>query len=52
MSKYHNIIKKPLITEKSMQMLHDTNRVSFRVSQDANKFQVKKAADYSITRNM
>tara|TARA_B100000686_G_C16595859_1_gene865960 strand:+ start:761 stop:1051 length:291 start_codon:yes stop_codon:yes gene_type:complete len=45
MGEYHRVIKKPLVTEKSMQMLHETNRVSFRVSQEANKYQVKKAVE-------
>tara|TARA_B100000686_G_scaffold198946_1_gene205750 strand:+ start:446 stop:736 length:291 start_codon:yes stop_codon:yes gene_type:complete len=45
MSEYHKIIEKPLVTEKSMQMLHETNRVSFQVNQGANKHQVKKAIE-------
>ena len=45
MSEHHQIIEKPLVTEKSMQMFHESNRVSFRVSQGANKYQIKKAVE-------
>lgn len=45
MSRYHRIIEKPLITEKSMELLHEANRVSFRVHKNANKLQVKKAIE-------
>ena len=45
MSIHHRIIEKPLITEKSMQLLHESNRVSFRINPGANKFQVKEAVE-------
>lgn len=45
MSLHHRVIEKPLVTEKSMQMLHETNRVSFRVNPKANKYQVKEAVE-------
>ena len=45
MSEHHKIIESPLVTEKSMQMLHEANRVSFRVNREANKLQVRKAVE-------
>ncbi len=45
MSEFHKILVKPLVTEKSMQALQDTNRVSFQVKRDANKIQVRKAVE-------
>ena len=45
MALHHRIIEKPLITEKSMQLLHASNRVSFQVHPKANKFQIKAAVE-------
>ena len=45
MALHHRIIQKPLVTEKSMQLLHGTNRVSFQVNLKANKFQIKAAVE-------
>lgn len=45
MNGYHWVIQKPLITEKTMQMLHENNCVSFAVNRSANKFQIKTAVE-------
>ncbi len=47
----YRVIEKPLITEKSTQLLQDSNRVSFRVNYNANKIQVKQAVEkiFSVT---
>lgn len=45
MSEFHKILVKPLVTEKSMQSLQDSNRVSFKVKRDANKIQVRAAVE-------
>ena len=45
MNSYRHVIQKPLVTEKSMQLLHGTNRVSFQVNTKANKFQIKAAVE-------
>ncbi|MFQ5716502.1 MAG: 50S ribosomal protein L23 [Nitrospinales bacterium] len=45
MPNYRQIIKKPLITEKTMQMLHEHNWTAFGVSRNANKIQIKAAIE-------
>jgi large subunit ribosomal protein L23 len=45
MSEFHKILVKPLVTEKSMQSLQESNRVSFKVKRDANKIQVRTAVE-------
>jgi len=45
MSEFHKILVKPLVTEKSMQSLQESNRVSFQVKRDANKIQVRAAVE-------
>ena len=45
MSEFHKILVKPLVTEKSMQSLQESNRVSFKVKRDANKIQVRSAVE-------
>jgi len=45
MSEFHKILMKPLVTEKSMQSLQESNRVSFKVKRDANKIQVRSAVE-------
>lgn len=45
MSEFHKVLVKPLVTEKSMQALQDSNRVSFKVRRDVNKIQVRKAVE-------
>ncbi|MDP7552121.1 MAG: 50S ribosomal protein L23 [Nitrospinaceae bacterium] len=45
MSNHFQILKKPLVTEKSTQLLADGNWVCFRVDSSANKIQVKQAVE-------
>jgi len=45
MSDHFQILKKPLVTEKSTQLLADGNWVCFRVDSRANKIQVKQAVE-------
>ena len=40
---HYQILKKPLITEKSTQMLAEGNWVAFQVHPQANKIQIKNA---------
>ena len=51
MSDYYQILQKPLVTEKSTQMLAEGNWVSFRVSPQANTIQIKDAVEkiFSVT---
>ncbi|HJL72650.1 MAG TPA: 50S ribosomal protein L23 [Nitrospinaceae bacterium] len=51
MSDYYQILQKPLVTEKSTQMLAEGNWVSFRVNPQANKIQIKDAVEkiFSVT---
>ncbi len=39
------IIKRPLITEKSMQLVENDNKYTFEVDKRANKIQIKKAVE-------
>lgn len=39
------IIKRPIITEKSMLMVEDQNKYTFSVDKRANKVQIKKAVE-------
>lgn len=45
MKDYHDIIVKPLLTEKSTLMRETLNKVCFEVRKDANKIEVKKAVE-------
>ncbi|MBI3594630.1 MAG: 50S ribosomal protein L23 [Nitrospirae bacterium] len=45
MKDYHDIIVKPLLTEKSTLMRETLNKVSFEVRKDANKIEIKKAVE-------
>jgi large subunit ribosomal protein L23 len=45
MKDYHDIIVKPLLTEKSTLMRETLNKVSFEVRRDANKIEIKKAVE-------
>ncbi len=38
-----DIIIKPVVSEKSMQLIQDTNTYSFQVARDANKVEIKNA---------
>ena len=48
---HYQVLKKPLVTEKSTQMLAEGNWVAFQVHPQANKIQIKKAVekDFSVT---
>ena len=48
---HYQILKKPLITEKSTKMLAEGNWVAFRVHPQANKIQIKNAVEkiFSVT---
>ena len=48
---HYQVLKKPLITEKSTQMLAEGNWVAFQVHPQANKIQIKKAVEkvFSVT---
>ncbi len=41
----HDVIKKPLLTEKSSRMSERENKYSFRVAKSANKIEIKKAVE-------
>ena len=41
----HWVIEKPLVTEKSMEILNENNRVVFSVNRRANKIQIKTAVE-------
>lgn len=45
MEDYHWVIEKPLVTEKSMEMLNESNWVAFSVNRKANKIQIKTAVE-------
>lgn len=45
MDHLYRILEKPLITEKSTQLLEHGNWVAFRVSLDSNKIQIKEAVE-------
>jgi len=48
---HYQVLKKPLITEKSTQMLAEGNWVAFQVHPQANKTQIRKAVEkvFSVT---
>ena len=43
--KAHDIIKRPLITEKSVHLQNKLNQYTFEVHQDANKVQIREAVE-------
>ncbi len=43
MENYYKIIKKPLITEKTFDLIENENKLVFFVNKRANKSQIKKA---------
>jgi len=48
---HYQVLKKPLITEKTTQMLAEGNWVAFQVHSQANKIQIKEAVEkvFSVT---
>lgn len=45
MKDIYSVIKKPLFTEKSMQLKETHNKIVFQVNPDANKHEIKKAVE-------
>ncbi|AUD64337.1 50S ribosomal protein L23 [Tenericutes bacterium MZ-XQ] len=45
MTKYYEIIKAPIITEQSTQLIESQNRYTFKVEKSANKVEIKKAIE-------
>jgi large subunit ribosomal protein L23 len=47
----YQIIRRPIITEKSTRLMDTENKYEFRVNPDANKFQIKDAVQklFSVT---
>ncbi len=45
MTKYYEIIKAPIITEQSTQLIESQNRYTFKVEKTANKVEIKKAIE-------
>jgi large subunit ribosomal protein L23 len=42
---YHKIVKRPIVTEKSTQLLQQGNHYVFEVASDANKIQIARAVE-------
>ena len=45
MVNYYAIIKKPLVTENTFDLIEDQNKLVFIVERTANKFQIKQAIE-------
>ena len=45
MEKLYDIIKAPIITEKTMAMKENENKYTFKVAKSANKVEIKKAVE-------
>lgn len=45
MNNYRDIIKAPIITEKSADLVQNKNTITFSVATDANKVQIKQAVE-------
>ena len=43
--KFYDIVKEPIITEKSMQLKETFNKYTFKVSKTANKIEIKNAIE-------
>lgn len=43
--KFYDIVKEPIITEKSMQLKEKFNKYTFKVAKDANKIEIKNAVE-------
>lgn len=46
MIRHYDIIKEPIITEKSMQLVESNNSYTFKVDKRANKIEIKNAIEY------
>jgi|SRR5690625_557250 len=45
MNRYYDIVIEPMITEKTMNLIDDFNRYTFKVRKDANKIEIKNAIE-------
>ena len=45
MTDYRNVIIRPIITEKSMRLLDEDNKVTFEVAKGVNKIEVRQAVE-------
>jgi large subunit ribosomal protein L23 len=45
MSNIHQIIRRPVVTEKTLNLKYQLNQVVFEVSRDANKLQIRQAVE-------
>ena len=45
LAKYYELIKTPIITEQTMDLVEKQNKYTFKVSKDANKVEIKKAIE-------
>lgn len=43
--KFYDIVKEPIITEKTMQLKETYNKYTFKVAKDANKVEIKNAVE-------
>jgi len=41
----HNIIRRPIVTEKTTDLREDANQIVFEVAEDANKIEIKQAIE-------
>jgi len=44
-TKYYELLRAPLITEKTMELVETANRYTFKVPKTANKVEIKKAVE-------
>lgn len=52
MTKFYDIIKAPIITEQSTQLIESQNRYTFKVDKKANKVEIKKAIEAIFSVNV
>ncbi|BCR35331.1 50S ribosomal protein L23 [Mariniplasma anaerobium] len=52
MIKFYDIIKAPIITEQSTQLIESQNRYTFKVDKKANKVEIKKAIEAIFSVNV
>lgn len=45
MNRYYDIVLQPIITEKTLNLIDDFNRYTFKVKKDANKIEIKNAIE-------
>ena len=45
MERYYKVVKKPLITEKTFELIERENKLAFLVDRKANKSQIKRAIE-------